>query len=129
MIDRDNSGHVILVVDDHEINREVLSVYLGYGGYTVIEAADGLEAVRIATSELPHLILMDLSMPVLDGYGAVRLMREVPAIAKVPIVACTAHDSTTHRDQAMRQGFDEFLSKPLDFTALDSVIERFLKAA
>jgi two-component system response regulator len=129
MIESASSGNVILVVDDHEVNRELLSIYLGSCGYKVIEASNGLEAVRIATRELPHLIIMDLSMPVLDGFGAAKLIREVPAIAAVPIVACTAHDSRTHREQAMSVGFDEFLTKPIDFTALESVVDRFLKAA
>ena len=120
---------LILVVDDHEVNRELLSIYLGSCGYNVIEASNGVEAVTIATSELPHLIIMDLSMPVLDGFEAARLIREVPVIAEVPIVAYTAHDSCTHRDEAMRVGFNEFLTKPIDFTELDSVIDRFLKAA
>ncbi len=123
------SGKLILVVDDHDVNRELLSIYLGSCGYNVIEASNGVEAVRIATSEMPHLIIMDLSMPVLDGFEAARLMREVPVISQVPILAYTAHDSCSHRDQAMRVGFNEFLTKPVDFTELEAVIERFLKAA
>jgi CheY-like chemotaxis protein len=85
--------------------------------------------VKVATSEFPDLIIMDLSMPVLDGFGAARLMREVPEICDVPIVACTAYDTSTHRDQAIRVGFNEFLTKPIDFNQLSSVIDRFLKAA
>ncbi len=121
-------GKLILVVDDHEVNRELLAIYLGSCGYRVIEARDGLEAVRLATKEWPHLIIMDLSMPVLDGFEAVRLIRAVPVISEVPIVAYTAHDSRTHRAQAMGMGFNEFLSKPIDFTELDAVVDRFLNA-
>ncbi len=120
---------VILVVDDSESNRELLNFFLSGNGYTVIEACNGIEAVKVATSERPDLIIMDLAMPVMDGYCAVRLLREVPEVCKVPIVACTGHDTTTHRDQAMRVGFNEFLTKPIDFTHLNSVINRFLKAA
>ena len=129
MVAKSNSSHVILVVDDHELNRELLSTYLSLGGYTVIEAIDGLEAVRIATNELPHLIIMDLSMPVLDGFGAMRLLRGIPELNEVPVIACTAHDSSSHRHQALDVGFNEFIAKPLDFTKLDSLIDRFLKAA
>lgn len=126
---RNNSCHVILVVDDNEINRELLNVYLSNVGYKVLEAGDGLEAVRVATSECPDLIIMDLSMPVLDGFGAVRLLREVPEIREVPVIACTAHETSTHRVQALQVGFDEFLPKPIDFTQLTYVLDQFLKAA
>jgi CheY-like chemotaxis protein len=121
--------YVIMVVDDIECNREVLRIFLSASGYNVIEASNGLEAVRIATSTSLDLIIMDLAMPVLDGFGAVRLLREVPKLCEVPIVACTAYDTSTHRAQAMSVGFNEFLTKPIDFTQLDVVIERFLKAA
>lgn len=121
--------HLILVVDDYECNRELLRMFLSTSGYIVIEAANGLEAVKIATRISPDLIIMDLAMPVLDGYGAVRLLREVPKLCEVPIVACTAYDTSTHRAHAMSLGFNEFLTKPIDFMQLDVVIDRFLKAA
>jgi CheY-like chemotaxis protein len=128
MSKRDNS-YLVLVVDDSECHRELLSVFLGALGYNVLEAADGLQAVKIATSTSPDLIIMDLSMPVLDGYGAVQILRKVPETSAVPIVACTAHDIFTHRAQAMSVGFNDILTKPIDFTKLDVVIDRFLKAA
>jgi CheY-like chemotaxis protein len=129
MAQKDKSCHVILVVDDNESNRELLNAFLSSNGYNVIEARDGLEAVRVATSEHPDLIIMDLSMPILDGFGAVRLLREVPEVSEVPVIACTAHDTLTHRLQAMAVGFNEFLLKPIDFTRLDFILSRFLKAA
>ena len=129
MSEREKSYRVVMVVDDNECNRELLSVFLSRIGYNVIEACNGLEAVEIATSRCPDLIIMDLAMPVLDGYGAVRLLRELPEICKVPIVACTAHDTSTHRVQAMSVGFNEFIPKPIDFERLNVVIDRFLKAA
>lgn len=128
MSERDKS-YLVLVVDDSECHRELLSVFLGVLGYKVAEASDGLEAVKIARSVCPDLIIMDLSMPVMDGYGAVRILREVPETSAVPIVACTAHDVLTHRDQAMSLGFNEILTKPIDFTNLNVVIDRYLKAA
>jgi CheY-like chemotaxis protein len=118
-----------MVVDDYDLNRELLSVFLSARGYNVIEACNGLEAVKIATSVFPDLIIMDLSMPVMDGFGAVRILRELPEIREVPIVACTAHDTSTHRDLAIREGFNEFLTKPIDFNQLNNVVDRFLKAA
>jgi CheY-like chemotaxis protein len=123
---KDKSCHVILVVDDCESNRELLSVYLTVSGYEVIEACDGLEAVKVATSECPDLIIMDLSMPVMDGFGAVRLLRQVSEGCEVPVIACTAHDTSTHRLQAMSVGFNEFLPKPIDFTQLDFILGQFL---
>jgi CheY-like chemotaxis protein len=129
MSERDNSCPVILVVDDHEGNREFLNAFLSGCGYNVIEAGDGLEAVKLATNANPDLIIMDLAMPVMDGFGAVQLLRKVPEICEVPIVACTAYDTSTHRTQAMSVGFDEFLTKPIDFQELNLVLDRFLKAA
>jgi CheY-like chemotaxis protein len=129
MRDREYSGAVILVVDDNETNRELLSIVLSASGYVVLEACNGIEAVTLATRSCPDLIIMDLAMPVMDGYGAVRILRKVPAVCEVPIVACTAHDASIHRDEALRLGFNEFVSKPIDFEQLDSVIDRFLKAA
>lgn len=125
----DNCSHVILVVDDQESNRELLSTILIHLGYRVIEAADGLEAVKLARRECPDLIIMDLSMPVIDGFGALRLLRDVPQIREVPVVACTAHDTSTHKHQALSVGFNEFLAKPIDFRKLSGVLNQFLKAA
>jgi CheY-like chemotaxis protein len=120
---------MILVVDDNESTREILNLFLSRGGYNVIEACDGLEAVKVATRECPDLIIMDLSMPVMDGFGAVRLLREVPEVREVPVIACTAHDTSIHRLQAMAVGFNEFLPKPIDFTKLDFLLDQFFKAA
>ncbi len=124
-----NRRSVILVVDDQENNREVLNAVLTWSGYRVIEATNGHEAVQIATKDCPDLIIMDLAMPVMDGFTAVRLMRELPQTCKVPIVAYTAYDTVTHRAEAMRIGFNEFLTKPVDFNILDSVLNRFLTVA
>ena len=78
--------------------------------------------------ECPDLIIMDLSMPVMDGFGAVRLLREVPGLRQVPIIACSAHDTSTHRIQALDVGFNEFLAKPIDFNQL-MYVSGLLKAA
>jgi CheY-like chemotaxis protein len=73
------------------------------------------------------LVIMDLSTPVIDGFGALRLLREVPHIRDVPVVACTAHDTSTHKHQALSIRFNDFLSKPIDFRQLDGVLNQFLK--
>jgi CheY-like chemotaxis protein len=127
--DRESSYGVIMVADDNECNREILKVFLSFNGYEVIEARNGVEAVAIASKERPDLIIMDLSMPVMDGYGAVRILRELPEVSTIPIVAFTAHDTSTHRVEAMKVGFNEFLTKPIDFCQLNFVINRLLKAA
>jgi CheY-like chemotaxis protein len=126
---RRGSSYIILVVDDQEDNRELLNAILSNRGYRVIQACNGLEAVKIATRECPDLIIMDLCMPVMDGFGAMRLLRQVPEVKHVPVVAYTAYDTTTHKLQALGVGFNEFLTKPIDFRKLDSVLSQFLKAA
>lgn len=122
----ENSPAVILVVDDHDDNREILKVFLARSGFKVVEARNGLEAVMVATKESPDLIIMDLAMPVMDGYAAVRLMRKLPKSFRIPLIACTGH-GTSHQALAMKNGFDEFLTKPIDFDLLESTITRLLK--
>ena len=124
-----DSCHVILVVDDQADNRYLLNIFLSGLGYEVREACIGLEAVTLATSDCPDLIIMDLSMPVMDGFNAVQILRELPKTSTVPVVACTAHDNPTHKVQALSVGFNEILTKPIDFTRLHYVVEQFLKAA
>ena len=129
MCPKNKSSPMILVADDNESIRELLKLFLSDSGYNVIEARDGLEAIRLATSECPDLIIMDLAMPVMDGFGAVRVLREVPEVREVPVIACTAHDTDTDRLEALAVGFNEFLPKPIDFNRLDFIVGQFLKAA
>jgi CheY-like chemotaxis protein len=121
-----NDSRVILVVDDQAGNREVLRVFLIWSGYNVVEAGNGLDAVNIAAKDCPDLIFMDLAMPVMDGFKAVRRLREFPQTRDVPIVAYTAYDTAGHREQALRTGFNEFLTKPIDFKKVESILDRFL---
>jgi two-component system cell cycle response regulator DivK len=125
----EHSCHIILVVDDQMDNRELLNVFLSSLGYGVVEACNGLEAVKVATKQCPDLIIMDLSMPVMDGFNAVRILREMPETSAVPVLACTAHDTANHKVQALSVGFNEVLTKPIDLTHLNYVLEQFLKAA
>lgn len=119
----------VMVVDDCDDIREMLKVVLSELGCRVVEAVNGQEAVEVAQSELPDLILMDINMPVLDGFGAVRLIRGLAELCYIPIIAVSAHDTSEQRTQALDIGFNEYLTKPVDFARLDNVIDRFLKAA
>jgi CheY-like chemotaxis protein len=116
----------VLVADDNGDTRRVVRWMLEQKGYAVIEAEDGQQAVAAAVSHRPDLILMDLVMPVLDGFDAVTRLREHPELRDVPVVAMTARDVAASRDMAEDVGFDQYLSKPLDFLRLNVVIEKLL---
>lgn len=119
----------VLVADDNGDTRRVVRWMLEQKGYAVIEAADGRQAVAAAVSHRPDLILMDLMMPVLDGFDAVRQVREHEELRGVPVIAMTARDAAASRDMAADLGFNQYLSKPLDFLRLNVVIERLLGGA
>lgn len=119
----------VLVADDNVDTRRVVRWMLERKGYAVIEAADGQQAVAAAVSHRPDLILMDLIMPVVDGFDAVRQVREHEELRGVPVIAMTARDAATLRDRAEDLGFNQYLSKPLDFLRLNVVIEKLLGGA
>ena len=118
-----------MVVEDFHDARVMLKDALEMKGYRVVEAADGWEAVGIATRVRPDLILMDLHLPVLDGAEAACLLRELREFNDVPMIAITAHDSADSRADAADCGFDEYVTKPIDFDHLEPLIDRLLKAA
>ncbi|HWS53199.1 MAG TPA: response regulator [Pyrinomonadaceae bacterium] len=122
-------ARTVLVADDSDDTRRVVRWMLEQKGYAVIEAADGRQAVAAAVRHRPDLILMDLMMPVLDGFDAVRQVREHEGLRGVPVIAMTARDMAASRDRAEDFGFDQYLSKPLDFLRLNVVIERLLGGA
>ncbi len=99
---------------------------LEMAGYNVVEAIDGEEAVELAVAERPELILMDLSLPKLDGLTATRRIREHRALSQVPIVALSANDSSGTRTEALAAGCDEYVTKPIDFDQLSSLLNRLL---
>jgi CheY-like chemotaxis protein len=117
---------LFLLVEDFEDSRFMMRRLLEMAGYAVIEASDGEQAVALAISEQPELILMDLSLPKLDGLAATRKIREHKLIGKVPIVAVSAHDSPETRTEALAAGCDEYVTKPIDFDQLDELLKRFL---
>ena len=121
-----NRRPVVLVVEDHDDTRFMLRMILEHDGYVMLEAADGLEGVEMAARELPDLVLMDGSLPELDGLSAARRIREQESLRDVPIVALSGHDSPEFRDAARAAGCDACITKPLDFAELRNTLNRLL---
>jgi len=116
----------ILLVEDNELNRDMLSRRLLRGGHTVSIAVDGQEAIDKAAAESPDVVLMDLSLPVIDGWEATRRMRADPATAQLPIIALTSHAMAGDREKALAAGCDDYDTKPLDLPRLLSKIATLL---
>jgi two-component system cell cycle response regulator DivK len=119
----------ILLVEDNEMNRDMLSRRLQKKGYEVIIAVDGGEGVRLAAAERPALVLMDLSLPVIDGWEATRRIKAAPETAAIPVIALTAHAMAGDRERAMDAGCDDFDTKPVDLARLLGKIEALLGRA
>jgi CheY-like chemotaxis protein len=117
---------VILVVDDSADNVALLSLDLQQMGYRVVTATNGEEAVSVASAILPNLILMDISMPRLDGLGATRRIREIEPLREVPIIALTAFDTEGFKRAAYDVGVSGYLTKPVDFDRMHQLIARQL---
>jgi CheY-like chemotaxis protein len=119
----------ILLVEDNEMNRDMLSRRLVRAHYEVIIAEDGARGVAMATSDRPDLILMDMSLPVIDGWEATRRIKATPELRKIPIIALTAHAMATDRDKALKAGCDDYDTKPIELQRLLGKIETLLAAA
>ena len=119
-------GVTVLLVEDTEDNRFMMRRLLEMSGYTVLEARNGEEAVRVADAEAPQLILMDLSLPIIDGLAATRLIRKLPASKQIPIIAVSAHDTADFHSEALAAGCDGYVTKPIDFTELEELIAQLL---
>jgi two-component system cell cycle response regulator DivK len=117
---------LFLVVEDFEDSRFMMRRLLEMAGYRVVEASDGEEAVRLTSEQNPALILMDLSLPRLDGLSATKMIRSRKRFAKLPIVAVSAHDSPESRQEALAAGCNEYIAKPIDFDQLSSLLHRFV---
>jgi CheY-like chemotaxis protein len=124
-------GHkpTVLVVDDHADTRVVVRWMLERWGCLVLEASDGHEAVEVTVVHRPDLVVMDLSMPVADGYDAIRSIRSREEFSRLPIIAVTAFDRAVARDGAEAAGFDYYLSKPIDFKRLEVLVEQLTRPA
>ena len=125
---RDDSGKdcLVLVVDDVVDNIVVISLTLQQAGYRVVTATNGEEAINVATLSNPNIILMDIGMPVLDGLGAARKMREDPALSRIPIIAITAFNTDGFLRAAYDVGFNGYLTKPINFDRLVDLIKSLL---
>ncbi len=116
----------VLLVEDTEDNRFMMRRLLEMSGYRVVEATNGDEAVKLAETVQPGLILMDLSLPVIDGLAATRLIRKRPQLAKTPIIAVSAHDTSDFLTEALQAGCNSYITKPIDFNELEQLIVREL---
>ena len=116
----------ILLVEDNEKNWDMLSRRLRRRGYEVALAFDGEQGVQMATTEKPDLILMDMSLPVLDGWEATRRIKGAPETAPIPVIALTAHAMSGDREKARQAGCDDYHSKPVELTELLTQIENAL---
>ncbi len=117
----------ILLVEDNEMNRDMLTRRLEKRGYTIVIAVDGGAGVSLAKSELPDLILMDMSLPVLDGWDATKQVKADPATKGIPVIALTAHAMEGDRQKALAAGCDDFDTKPVELNRLLLKIEELLK--
>jgi len=116
----------ILLVEDNALNQDMLSRRLQRRGYTVVVAADGQQGVALARSESPDLILMDMSLPLLDGWEATRQIKAAPETRSIPVVALTAHVMLGDRERTLAAGCDDYDTKPVDFSRLLQKIEALL---
>ncbi len=120
-------GRTVLVVDDAPDIRELLRLMLEMRGCRVVEASDGRQAVELAPRVNPNLILMDLSMPVLDGYEATRQLKARPELSGIPVIAVSAYCDVHNRQKAFDAGCVECVSKPVDFDMIDGLLERHMQ--
>jgi two-component system, cell cycle response regulator DivK len=123
---REPSMPRILLVEDNELNRDMLSRRLTRKGYEVLMAEDGASGVALALSERPDLILMDISLPVLDGWEATRRIKADPATAAIPVIALTAHAMAGDKQMALSVGCDDYDTKPVELARLLDKMEQLL---
>lgn len=116
----------VLLVEDVEDNRELARLLLETAGYEVLEAHNGREAVTLAMAHRPDLVLMDLSLPEVDGWEALRHLRADPDTADIPVVALTAHAMAGDRERVAAAGFDGYMAKPLDVSSFATSVASYL---
>ncbi len=118
----------VLIAEDNGVNRELLRELLEMRGHTVVEACNGEEALRLLDQSKPEILLLDLGMPVLDGYATVRKIRENPALAALPVLAVTAYAMQGDKERILDCGFDGYLSKPITPLLLFQELDRLAPA-
>jgi len=116
----------VLLVEDNEMNRDMLSRRLARKGYEVVIAVDGQQGVDMATSENPDIVLMDMSLPVIDGWEATRRLKAAEGTASIPVIALTAHAMDSDREKALAAGCDDYDTKPVELERLLGKMERLL---
>ena len=119
----------ILLVEDNELNRDMLMRRLNRAGLEVIAAGDGQEALELMRNEQPAVVLMDMNLPIMDGWTACRHAREDASISQIPIIALTAHASDADRLNALEAGCDDYATKPVDFPGLLIKIEKMMESS
>ena len=119
----------ILLVEDNELNRDMLSRRLIRKGYDVLVADDGARGVELTGTEQPDLVLMDMSLPVLDGWEATQRLKADPATRAIPVIALTAHAMAADRDKALAAGCDDYDTKPIELPRLLEKMQRLLRTA
>ena len=119
----------ILLVEDNEMNRDMLSRRLQRKGYEVVIADDGAQGVAMAQAETPDLILMDMSLPTLNGWEATRQLKAAPETRSIPVIALTAHAMAGDREKALAAGCDDYDTKPIEFARLVDKIQALLQRA
>ena len=123
MVEKDSRDQTILIVEDSDDARYFMRLALEDLGYLIVEAEDGMKAVELALSERPDIILMDLSLPMMDGIAATEKIRASDGLKAIPIIAVTAHQETDFREGAKAAGFDAYVTKPIDIGFLGELIK------
>jgi two-component system, cell cycle response regulator DivK len=126
-VESDKTQATVMLVEDTEDNRQMMKRLLELSGYRVVEALNGRQAVEVAQAEHPELILMDLSLPFVDGLAATREIRSLPEFRKVPIIAVSAHDTSDFHSEALEAGCNVYVTKPIDYPELEELVQRLLK--
>ena len=116
----------ILIVEDNEMNRDMLSRRLERKGFSIVMAEDGKKGVDMSKSENPDIILMDLSLPTMDGWTATAKIKEIEAVKDIPVIALSAHAMPEHRDRALKAGCSDYDTKPVDIKRLLEKIGKFI---
>lgn len=116
----------ILIAEDNAVNRELLRELLEMKGYEIFEACNGMQALAMIGQVRPHLLVLDLGMPVLDGFGAIRRIRDDPEMSKLPVLAATAYAMRGDRERVLEAGFDGYISKPINPKELNEQIDRLM---
>jgi CheY-like chemotaxis protein len=125
-VEKNRLPKTILIVDDTKDVRELLHFILAQQGYAIVEASDGEEAIKVARQEKPDLILMDFSLPVMDGLTATRIIKESEDFTDIPVICVTAHGSWV-RQQALEAGCVDVIAKPVEFQQLTSLVSKYLR--